>query len=240
MGRYRDDEPPASDVVLWEIRTAGEKGIIQKELLSRVRRRVHRATVSRVAKKYEKEKKIRILREGNTVRYIPIEKTPLDAGLGAFMLSSQAASKLLEFPHIYGRNEPGDSTKTDDYSFEKALKEFSTIVGAIITYFLIHASITTNILLLSKDQKEEIDMNLVREWINNAISPYLVSRIYWQFQLLIGGSISRQQEISRNFERSLADKNIATKLTGAFAKVFPTISKDLDDIMKNILKKGSK
>ena len=95
MGRYRDDEPPASDVVLWEIRTAGEKGIIQKELLSRVRRRVHRATVSRVAKKYEKEKKIRILREGNTVRYIPIEKTPLDAGLGAFMLSSQARFQVI-------------------------------------------------------------------------------------------------------------------------------------------------
>jgi hypothetical protein len=66
-----------------------------------------------------------------------------------------------------------------------------------------------------------------------------------QFQLLIYASISRQSELPKGieltrdftFEESLSSNDIAVKLSKAFAKLYPDMSKDLDDIMKNILEK---
>ena len=124
------------------------------------------------------------------------------------------------------------------------MKEFSATVGGIITFILIQGLNPDNKLLSTKDGRN-VDKKSLREWINNAVSPYLVSRMMYQFQLLIYASISRQSELPKGielnrdftFEQSLSTNDIAVKLSQAFAKLYPDMSKDLDDIMKNILEK---
>jgi hypothetical protein len=242
MSRYRYDQPSAPDVIFREISSAGDRGLIQKELLSTLGRQVHRATVFRVARRYEKERKIKVLREGNTVRYIATEKVPLDASMGAFMLTSQVASKLFIFPNIYEKAKtPNELPKTQDSVLEKALKEFSNIVGVIITFVLIQGLNPQNDLLLTKDGRER-EKRLVKDWINNAITPHFISRLLWQLQFLVYGIISTLSKTPKELGAisdfpitiPLSDKDIANILTKAFSRSFPEISKKLDDIMNNI------
>jgi hypothetical protein len=244
MGRYPHLKRSAPEIILEEIMIAGEKGITQQKLRSNMTNTVNRSTIFRVTKKYQREGKIKIIKESNMVRYIATTKVPLDASLGGFMLSEAASSKWLNFPHFYQKSSSREFSKTVNYSLQKALKEFSANVGGIITFILIQGLNPDNKLLSRKDGRN-VEKKLLREWINNAVSPYLVSRMMHQFQLLIYASISRQSELPKGieltrdftFEESLSSNDIAVKLSKAFAKLYPDMSKDLDDIMKNILEK---
>ena len=242
MGRYRFDQPGAPDVILQEILVTGEKGIIQMELLDTLRNRVHRATVFRAARKFEKEGKIKIQREGNNVRYIATKKANLNPSMGAFMLTSNAASQLFIFPQMYETKAENDGLPNQDSVMEKALKDFSNMVGPIITFILIEGLNPGNKLLLTRDGKER-KKEEVKEWINNAITPHFISRLLWQLQFLVYGIISKLSKNPKELEAisgfpiklPLSDYEISNILTKAFSHSFPEISKKLDEIMDNIL-----
>ena len=101
MGRYPHLKRSAPEIILEEIMIAGDNGITQKELRSKMSDSVNRSTMFRVTRKYQREGKIRIIKESNKVRYIATTKVPLDASLGGFMLSEAASSKWLNFPYFY-------------------------------------------------------------------------------------------------------------------------------------------
>jgi hypothetical protein len=228
----------AEKIIISEIIAAGDKGITQTELLSRIGKHVHRSTIFRVAKKGARQKKIRIKREGKNARYFAGEKAALDAKLGAFVLSSRASSKLFAGYHHY---VPRD-LKESDY-IEEALFQFSNRVGAFVTFVFVMGMHPENT-LLSTDGSEKGNPELIKEWIDNGISPAFVSRMFVQFREELLRSLSRHGDLPNDFGTKVdfllkesLDKEIAKKVTAAFRKLYPTISKDLRDIMENIVYK---
>jgi hypothetical protein len=116
-------------------------------------------------------------------------------------------------------------------------------MGALITFVFIHGMNPENKLLVAYDEVEQ--KRLAKEWLNSALSPYLMSRMFWQFRLLLYRTLSNHQHIPKGFEstidftmkKPLVDKAIAKKLVSAFERLYPTISKNLDDIMNSLPKK---
>lgn len=226
----------AEDIIIGEVIAAGDKGITQTELLDRVGGRIHRATVFRVTKKFARQRKIKIMREGKKVRYRVEEKTTLDTRLGAFVFSSRASSRLFARRHHTVLREP----KISDY-IEETLFEFSNIVGAYITFVFLLGMHPEN-KLLSTREDEKGNIKLVKEWTDNAISPTFVFRMQMKFKELLYRTLSRHHDIPQDFDsatdftlrKSLLDKDLADRVSGAFRRLYPTIGRDLDDIMENL------
>ena len=100
---------------------------------------------------------------------------------------------------------------------EETLDEFSNIMGALITFVFIHGMNPENKLLVAPDEVEQ--KRLAKEWLNSALSSYLMSRMFWQFRLLLYRTLSSHQHIPKGFEstidftmkKPLVDKAIAKK-----------------------------
>jgi hypothetical protein len=234
IGRRSAVIESAADIIMAEIAAAGDKGITQTELLDRLDGRVHRATVFRVTKKFARQRKMKIKREGKKVRYYVEEETALDTRLGAFVLSSRASSKL------FTRRHQMVQPKESDY-IEKTLLEFSDVVGAFISYVFLMGMHPEN-KLLSTTKEEKGNIKLVKEWTDNAISSAFISRIQLKFKEVLYRTLSRHHDIAQDFDsatdftlrKSLLDKDLADRLNRAFRRIYPTISRDLDNIMENL------
>ena len=234
MGRRSEVIESALDIIMREIIAAGDEGITQKELLVRIGGRIHRATIFRVTKRCARQRKIKIKREGKKVRYHIEKETALDTRWGAFVLSSRASSKL------FARRHRMVQVKESDY-MEKTLLEFSNVVGAFISYVFLMGMHPEN-KLLSTREDEKGNIKLVKEWTDNAISSTFVSRIQLNFKEVLYKTLSRHHDIPQDFDsatnftfkKSLLDKDLADRLSGAFRRLYPTISRDLDDIMENL------
>lgn len=86
------------------------------------------------------------------------------------------------------------------------------------------------------------NIKLVKEWTDNAISSAFISRIQLKFKEVLYRTLSRHHDIAQDFDsatdftlrKSLLDKDLADRLNRAFRRIYPTISRDLDNIMENL------
>jgi hypothetical protein len=240
IGRRSFLKSDVKDLVLSIIITLGGKdGISKKDLLLNTSG-LDQSTIYRVTKVLEHEDKIKIIRKGQRTKYAANKATiEVNAALGGHILISQASSKLFVPPSSHHTVLKKFNKK--DY-VEATLDEFSNIMGALITFVFIQGMNPENKLLVASDEAEQ--KRLAKEWLNSALSSYLMSRMFWHFKLLLYRTLSSHQHIPKGFEstidftakKPLVDKAIAKKLISAFERLYPTISKSLDDIMNKLSK----
>jgi hypothetical protein len=240
-GRRSFLKSDVKDLILSIIITLGGKdGISKKDLLLNTSELLDQSTIYRITKVLEQENKIKIIRKGQRTKYVAKKASiEVNAALGGRILISQA-SKL--FVHHSSHHTVLKNFTKKDY-VEATLDEFSNVMGALITFVFIHGMNPENKLLVAYDEVEQ--KRLVKEWLNSALSPYLTSRMFWQFRLLLYRTLSSHHHIPKGFEstidftlkKPLVDKAIAKKLISAFERLYPTISKNLDDIMNSLSKK---
>ena len=208
MGRRSYLIESAEEIILNTIILAGKEGISKKDLLQIVYS-LDQSTVYRNTEKLEKKSLIKIIRKGQRTKYIALNNSRRNVGLGAYLLGKRfvgdysllgkeglVLSKYVqEYPTsidftTYTRFiEPKFNTNA---ALEKTIFEYSNQVGAFITYLFIHAMNAENInalLLLQnglrKDTQSENQMRFVtEEWIRNSICSNVIQML-WKFSRMI-------------------------------------------------------
>jgi hypothetical protein len=123
---------------------------------------------------------------GKQGKYFPTANVYQDVLLTANFFGEVSISKLLSIEN-YVVPEQNQSTYSDyfslkfteDSSLERTIFEFSSKIGAFITYILIQAMNPENEYIIKSDEKDLDRDALVQEWTKNAVSsiiPFLLSR----------------------------------------------------------------
>jgi hypothetical protein len=200
---YTED---AENRILAEIIGSGKEGIYQKDILARITG-IHRSTVNRVARRFEENGKIKIIRKGKTARYVALNDAQVDVGIGASILGKGFTSSLffgnegmilsdctqvpqnIDFSTYRHYFQPNF---TEYSKLEKTIFEFTNQIGAFIIYIFIQAMNNDNInkLLLLKKRSKKASKNIIEienqnrfvteEWIENAIAVNLIQML-WKF-----------------------------------------------------------
>ncbi len=190
MGRYPDYMANTWDRIKSEIISAGQKGISQKELISRTG--IERTTIYRNIKKFPNQ--VKIVRNGKMAQYIAIDEIVEDTSLSALLLGVSFASKILadkqwivmskSYNNVFDFREYTKFFEPKfnvDSRLEKIIFEFSNRIGAYITYVLIQAMNPDIIDTKNKNDNEtENNKHISEEWVGNAVSPVL-NQFLWQF-----------------------------------------------------------
>ena len=236
--RYTEEQ--TRELIIRFIVRSGHKGIAKKDLLRLLY--CDQSTVYRITKKLEEEGVLRIVRKGQRTSYLAIQtNVEVNANMGASILGRSAIPKIFSGY----RRIPNDLT--DDDHLEKTLLDFSSSIGAFITYVYIQ-SMNPHNSLLSVSGKENIEQQeiLTTEWIHNGISSAFLSRSLFEFKNMLFRSLSGRNYVSDSFEAKInftmkdpiiKDKKLAHKIIKAFAKLYPDTYRTLENIVKDLPKK---
>jgi hypothetical protein len=225
-----------------KIVTAGPEGISQKMLRQELH--IPRTTANRCCKLLEKEGKIRVLREGRGAKYIAKSKIVMDPEIGAYVQGRQAYFKIIRKRHYASITTPTlgiDIGRLTD--LEIGLLNFSSIMGALLTYILLQAMSQGNpVLHREYHRKGPYYMNdrrkdqFVRRWIDGFLSGLLVSTPYKFRDLLY--------QITGHYPPNFKDRaklfsvkkpglfinnaEVVKRASEAFHNIYPSISNTLD------------
>jgi hypothetical protein len=151
---------------------ADRVGLDRKNLRPYIKRLINRKMITRAS--------------GKQGKYFPTANVYQDVLLTANFFGEVSISKLLSIEN-YVVPEQNQSTYSDyfslkfteDSSLERTIFEFSSKIGAFITYILIQAMNPENEYIIKSDEKDLDRDALVQEWTKNAVSsiiPFLLSR----------------------------------------------------------------
>jgi hypothetical protein len=257
LGRYVSEIKSAESQIINAIALAGNDGISKSHLL--LNTSIDQSTAYRITQKLEKQGKIQIIRKGQRTSYRLLSDVRVDVAYGASILGRSAILELIEknapviYDEIYdkvtkeSKNEfitvvNKNTTcfqpklKTKD-GIEEALFSFSNRIGAYVTYVLLSSMDPANKFLKSASEKERD--RLVREWIDNALSPAIISRLSWQFTDLIYNSVDMSRTVRKGKETDLnrhhhIASSVTKRLYRKFAKVYPSINQRLVKITNDL------
>jgi hypothetical protein len=262
LGRYSGVfDQTAESKIMNTIVLAGNKGITKNNLLSSSG--VNQSTAYRITKMLEKKCQIRIIRKGQRTSYRILSDTRINIAYGSSILGRYAVRDLIEksVPVISDekyekklRNEPScteyreivhKNTRYFEHKFKRndeigmEIFEFSVRIGAYITYLLINAMDPQNKLLA--DRKNLDRDSLAKDWINNAMSTAILSRLLWEFKDMIYKSIGL---FPKGFEetvkyrnrkpRYILDVKTAKRVYSTFARLYPSINERLENITSDL------
>src|SRR5829696_5834531 len=163
---------------------SGREGISQKAL--REEFDIPRTTANRCCKRLEKEGKISVVGEGTGKRYFARSEIVMDPEIGAYVQGRHAYYKLIRRGQIVPINPECLTINWDKMTdLEIGLFNFSSTMGALLTYILLHVMIQGNpILHREYNRKGSYYMNnrrkdrLARQWIDGFLSGILTSISY--------------------------------------------------------------
>lgn len=257
MGRYVSDQRNLSDEILGIIIPAGNEGVSQKIVLSAITD-VHRSTVYRIAKKLERKGQIKIITEGRTTMYVTAnQQLYKDVNLAAFIVGGSAGRELIEkqvpvihnekfiYPAVEYNNKRYFEAKFSEgqEDIECFLFERSVRIGAFIIYSIIQAMHPNNKLTNSTKEyaiDEKQRDRLIQEWIRHALSsiqPFILKEFKKTLDIITGQyprSYDAHVEYLKKRPHYILDKETANMLTEAFARVYPSINRRLDQIISNL------
>ncbi len=262
LGRYVSDMKSAESQIINGIALAGNDGISKSNLL--LNTSIDQSTAYRITQRLEKQGKIQIIRKGQRTSYRLLSDVRVDVAYGASILGRSAIRELIEKSapvindEIYetltkeSNNEfvtvVNKNTTYFEHKFrpkdivEEALFSFSNRIGAYVTYLLISGMDPENKFLETASEKERD--RLVQEWINNALSPAIISRLLWQFNDLIYSCVSMNRtrgkgnEIDMRRHHHILASSITKRVYRTFAKVYPSINERLVKITNDLAEKA--
>jgi DNA-binding MarR family transcriptional regulator len=258
LGRYFSGIKSAESQIINAIALAGNDGISKSNLL--LNTSIDQSTAYRITQKLEKQGNIQIIRKGQRTSYRLLSDLRVDIAYGASILGRSAIQELIgknapviydeiydtvtkesknEFVTVVNKNTTcfQSKFKTKDV-IEEAIFSFSNRIGAYVTYVLISGMDPDNKFLESASEKERD--RLVREWINNALSPAIISRLLWQFNDLIYSSVDMNQTTGKGKENEMnrhhhvLTSSVTKRLYRKFAKVYPSINERLVKITNDL------
>jgi hypothetical protein len=244
LGRRPDLIEKLGTKIKKKIVASGREGISQKMLCKELG--IPRMAAYRYCKRLEKDREIRVIREGRGAKYIAKSKIVMDPEIGAYIQGRQAYFKIIRKRHSSPITTPRlgiDISGLTD--LEVGLFNFSNIVGALFTYILLQAMSQGNpVLHREYHRKGPYHMNdtrkdeLVRQWIDGFLSGILVSTPYKFRDLLY----QKAGHYPTNFEDrvklfgskkpglSIADLEVVRLTNEALQNIYPSIYNTLDRI----------
>jgi predicted transcriptional regulator len=128
---------------------------------------------------------------------------------------------------------------TEQDRIERTLFEFSNKIGAFITFTLIQAMSGDNKHLIFSKENVARDV-LIEEWIKNAILP-VIPALAWEFTTAAYKSLGKfpknyksEVKFMSKRPRFLFSNNDARILAGAFTRIYPLISYELEKILNEL------
>jgi hypothetical protein len=233
-------EEHTRELIVHFIVMAGQKGTAKKDLLRLIY--CDQSTLYRITKKLEEEGVIRIVKKGQRTSYFAIQaNVEVNTNMGASILGRSA------IPKIFSGYRRILNEFTDDDYLEKTLLDFSSSIGAFITYVYVQ-SMNPHNRLLSPSGKEKVEEQeiLTREWIHNGVSSAFLSRSLFEFKNMLFKALSGHNYVSDSFEAKInftmkdpiiKNKKVAHKISKAFARLYPDMYTTLENILKDLPKK---
>ena len=260
LGRYVSDIKSAESQIINAIGLAKGDEISKRNLL--LNTSIDQSTAYRITKKLERQGKIQVIRKGQRTSYRLLSDVRVDIAYGASILGRSAIRELIEknapviSDEIYdtltkeSKNEfvtvVNKNTTCFQHKFrpkdviEEALFLFSNRIGAYVTYLLINGMDPDNKFLESASEKERDWLS--QEWINNALSPAIISRLLWQFNDLIYSSVDANRTRGKGNDTSrhhhIFTSSITKRVYRKFARVYPSINERLVKITNDLTQKA--
>ena len=261
VGRYPSfQQPSIKELIFTVIALAGKDGISKKELVDKVWP-INQSTVYRDTKQLEKEKRIRIIRDGQRTRYVATSKAQSDIRIAAVLLNWKFMNNILLqtqkntfLDKLGGRKQEVVSLHNaipyiqPKSQLEKVLSQFSNQLGAYITYVLIKAmdpdSISSRILQATSEKEKKMikedNMNITEQWINLAISSRLTlmlgkfRNLLEPFGFVPNILTKKGAKKQKNLGFYALDEQSIMHLNTAFERLYSPFYHKLEEIINNL------
>jgi hypothetical protein len=206
---------------------AGKEGIYQKDLVSKMGN-IDRTTIFRNAKRLERKRQIKTVREGKTTKYFcTLDNIFKDTALAGLLFGYYSSTEILNKRAPVISNEIHSSLRSGpDHKFhtvnikcdnlryfkhkfsqekdtiEKLIFEFSNRIGAFILYTFINGLYEENSFTIGRKEKlTDRDKNiLIQSWNKNVIDSFVLREALKEFRGSVFKLISNDFNVKFDFE----------------------------------------